>query len=164
MSQKGGKTETGHELIRINELRSSRCTPEADSIISESLKKINFSVPEGVQITNWEPIDRFQKLVNSARVQGNIPFLCQSLGDLARVVNQQVRELESSPLVVLEWDDGQLGIGASIPRIVPSACLPAVHRAGSRFAVIERCCQIVCRVGSPNTSVQPAGLPRAARA
>ena len=106
MSQKESENDTGHELRRINELRSNSCTLEADSLISESLKKTNLSVPFGVQIRDWDAIDRFEKLVNSARIQENILFLRHALSDYERIVRQQVVELQSNPLVVFDWDDG----------------------------------------------------------
>ena len=95
-----------YELIRTNEL-NSECTHDADSLVADSLERINASVAAEVTISDWDAIDRFTALADDARDRGDIPALRQALSDMERVVKQQVADFQ--PLVVYDWDDGRVG-------------------------------------------------------
>jgi len=106
------KNATECEKSELSELSLNRCSPEADSIIFESLKRINSIVTEEVTITNWGAIDRFHDLADAARKQGDIKKLRQALGDLERVVRRQTLEEAPKSLVGFDWDDGHEPLAA----------------------------------------------------
>ena len=100
------------EKSEISETSLNKRSQETDSMIFESLKRINSIVTEEVTITDWGAIDRFQELANIARNRGDIPKLRQALGDLERVVKRQVLGADSSHLIGFNWDDGHKPLAA----------------------------------------------------
>ena len=91
-----------YERNERNERNSAR-TPEPDSLVADSLERINASVPAEVAISDWSAFDRFTALADEARDRGDIPALRQALSDMERIAKQQVADFR--PLVVYDWDD-----------------------------------------------------------